>query len=213
MIKRRIGLFGGAFDPPHRAHVALVHAALNQFSLDELRVLPTGQAWHKSRELTCAEHRLAMTQLAFAEFERVVVDAREMQRAGATYTIDTLEALQREQANCEWWLFIGQDQAERFQTWHRWPDILSAAQVVVARRPESTPLEPEGKHEPKEGQWHNRTNAQALQPMQQLQWSPLVISATAIRLAVARGQDTAAWLQPQVQHYIQQHHLYRDNHE
>ena len=57
---KRIGVFGGAFDPPHAAHVALAQAAVADLQLDELRVVPTGQAWHKTRPLSAAHHRLAM---------------------------------------------------------------------------------------------------------------------------------------------------------
>ena len=88
----RIGLFGGAFDPPHVAHVALVRAAMEQLGLNQLHVLPTGDAWHKSRTLSAATHRLAMARLAFGEIPGVVVDDRELRRAGPTYTVDTLRA-------------------------------------------------------------------------------------------------------------------------
>ena len=66
---RRVGVFGGAFDPPHLAHVALARAAIEQLDLDELRVFPTGQAWHKARVLTAADHRRAMAELAFANLQ------------------------------------------------------------------------------------------------------------------------------------------------
>ena len=72
----RVGMFGGAFDPPHRAHAALVAAALDQLQLDRLHVLPTGEAWHKARGLSSAAHRLAMARLAFEGDARV-----EMARA------------------------------------------------------------------------------------------------------------------------------------
>ena len=94
--EQRIGVFGGAFDPPHHAHVALARAAIEQFELGSLHVIPTGQAWHKARALSAAEHRLAMTRLAFQDDAKVVVDERELQRTGPTFTIDTLEALQAE---------------------------------------------------------------------------------------------------------------------
>ena len=74
----RIGLFGGAFDPPHNAHVALAQAALTQLSLNVLHVLPTGDAWHKPRDLTPGFHRLAMCQQAFESFPNVVVDDLEL---------------------------------------------------------------------------------------------------------------------------------------
>ena len=87
--EERIGVFGGAFDPPHQAHVALARAAIEQFELDSLHVIPTGQAWHKARALSTAEHRLAMTKLAFQDEAKVVIDERELQRTGPTFTIDT----------------------------------------------------------------------------------------------------------------------------
>ena len=87
---KRIGVFGGAFDPPHLAHMALVKTAVADLQLDELRVIPTGQAWHKPRALSPAHHRLAMAQLAFADLPNVLVDPRETQRVGPSYTVDTL---------------------------------------------------------------------------------------------------------------------------
>jgi coproporphyrinogen III oxidase len=66
--QRRIGVFGGAFDPPHNAHVALAEAAIAQFKLDTLYVVPTGHAWHKSQALSAPAHRLAMARLAFEAF-------------------------------------------------------------------------------------------------------------------------------------------------
>ena len=74
----RLGVFGGAFDPPHVAHRALVEAALAQLQLDRLHVVPTGQAWHKARDLSPAQHRVAMAQLAFADLPGVQIDTREV---------------------------------------------------------------------------------------------------------------------------------------
>ena len=59
-MTERIGVFGGAFDPPHCGHLALARAALEQLSLDALHVIPTGQAWHKTRTLSASAHRLAI---------------------------------------------------------------------------------------------------------------------------------------------------------
>ena len=89
----RLGVLGGAFDPPHRAHFALAQAAIDQLQLDQLRLIPTGNAWHKARALTIAHHRLAMCALAFADLDRAVIDPRETLRSGASYTFDTLTQL------------------------------------------------------------------------------------------------------------------------
>src|SRR5450756_325909 len=87
---KRIGVFGGSFDPPHLAHLALVQAALAELPLDELRVVPTGQAWHKSRPLTPAYHRLAMAQLAFADLPLVVIDPTETPVSYTHLTLPTI---------------------------------------------------------------------------------------------------------------------------
>jgi nicotinate-nucleotide adenylyltransferase len=134
---RRIGVFGGAFDPPHQAHVALARAALAQFELDELQVFPTGHAWHKARALSAPEHRLAMTRLAFQAESRVMVDDGELNRAGPTFTIDTLEALQTRNPAARLYLFMGDDQFSAFQRWHRWQDIIDIAIICIAARAHS----------------------------------------------------------------------------
>ena len=131
----RVGVFGGAFDPPHRAHRALAEAAITQLNLDRLHVLPTGQAWHKSRPLSEGEHRLAMCRLAFGDLPAVRVDDRELRRPTATYTIDTLEEFGREYPGARFFLIVGDDQRRAFRTWRRWQDVLSMATLVVAERP------------------------------------------------------------------------------
>lgn len=202
--RKRIGMFGGAFDPPHIAHIALAKHAIAQFDLDELRIIPTGDAWHKARKLTPSPHRLAMTRLAFADVARVVVDPREIDRDGATYTFDTLQALQAEMPAVDWYLFIGADQANAFQTWHRWQEILGLATLVVANRP----LDGQGAHV---SQWHN-----AISPdVQRLDMPSLNVSATDIRAHFAQASQSAAlmsaWLPAAVQHYIEKHSLYQSN--
>ena len=197
-------MFGGAFDPPHIAHIALAKHAIAQFDLDELRIIPTGDAWHKARKLTPSPHRLAMTRLAFADVARVVVDPREIDRDGATYTFDTLQALQAEMPAVDWYLFIGADQANAFQTWHRWQEILGLATLVVANRP----LDGQGAHV---SQWHN-----AISPdVQRLDMPSLNVSATDIRAHFAQASQSAAlmsaWLPAAVQHYIEKHSLYQSN--
>jgi nicotinate-nucleotide adenylyltransferase len=137
-VQKRIGMFGGSFDPPHSAHVALVQEAIRQFGLDTLYVVPTGHAWHKSRALSAPAHRLAMARLAFGAISGVHVDEREVQRSGPTFTIDTLLALQEENPGAQLYLFIGADQFAVFRQWHRWQDILDLAIICIADRAQST---------------------------------------------------------------------------
>ena len=194
-------MFGGAFDPPHNAHVALVRAALAQLQLDELRVVPTGHAWHKPRSLSPASDRLAMCKLAFGALPGVVVDDRETRRAGPTYTIDTLRELAAEQPGAQLYLLMGADQASALPTWHQWQDLLELTIISIAERqqPERAGVGfdpdnfPQGRFQP-------------------LQVPLMPVSATQVRALAAKPHNTGsgiAQLVPAaVARYIEQHHLY-----
>lgn len=129
-----VGIYGGAFDPPHRAHVHLAEAALAQLKFDELRVIPTGDAVHKRRHLSAAVHRIAMTKLAFTGVAKTIIDEREVKRGGASYTIDTLLELRDIYPRAQFTVIVGQDQLMAFQTWHRYEEILKMATLAVVVR-------------------------------------------------------------------------------
>ncbi len=190
-------MFGGAFDPPHLAHVALARCAIEQLGLDELRVFPTGQAWHKSRVLTPAAHRLAMARLAFEPVPRTVVDGRELRREGPTYSIDTLRELRREYPGADLYLVIGADQAQALDSWRESAEIARIATISIADR--ATPQEPAGTLDASRvpgGRW-----ARIALP-------PMPFSATGIRQRLAAGQGITHLVPEPVARYIDQHHLY-----
>ena len=201
----RLGIFGGAFDPPHLAHVALVQAAIVQLQLDQVRVLPTGQAWHKTRSLSDASHRLAMTQLAFGFVPQVVVDEREMQRQGPSYTVDTLRELKAEFPQAQLYLLIGDDQRRALPSWHQIDEIGRLAIICAAGRDEAVQA------------WSDSstgTPPAALAPSFEARIQPLRMplmphSATDIRALVTTDQSIAGLVPPAVERYIHEHHLYR----
>ncbi len=131
---RKIGMFGGAFDPPHHAHVALAEMAVQALGLDELRLIPTGQAWHKTRRLSEPRHRLAMTRLAFDGIPKMMIDSRELERAGPSFTIETLRDLQTENPDAQLYLIMGADQFAAFGQWHEWQAIVELAIICIAAR-------------------------------------------------------------------------------
>ena len=195
-------MFGAAFDPPQNAHVALARAALEQLALDALYIVPTGQAWHKARTLSDAEDRLAMTRLAFGDIAGVVVDERELQRAGPTFTIDTLQALQAENPAAQLDLFIGADQFSTFRQWHKWQEILELAIICIADRAQSTLAQSQfDAYAP-----HNHRFFKLQLPL-------MSVGATQVRQLMALGVATAcdvAQLVPEpVARYISVHRLYR----
>jgi len=196
-MRQRVGIFGGAFDPPHRAHEALVRSAVAELALDALHVIPTGHAWHKNRQLSAPEQRLAMTQLAFAAMPQVLVDAQEINRPGPSYTIDSLRALAAAQPDAELFLLIGADQAAALTSWRDWQEILQLATICVADRKDST-----------------RASTQFVaekmfsQRFLHLKMPAMPISATHIRASISAGLSVNALVHDSVARYIADHHLY-----
>jgi nicotinate-nucleotide adenylyltransferase len=197
---RKMGVFGGAFDPPHTAHVALAQTSIAELQLDELRIIPTGQAWHKARPLSPAQHRLAMAQLAFAPLPSVVVDPRETQRAGPSYTVDTLRELRAQWPDADLFLILGGDQARALPTWREWEEILRLAIICVAEREDLTGASPQfiapKSHESR---------------FRRLQMPVMPVSATDIRARIATHQCVVPLVFEPVARYIDDHHLYQTN--
>jgi len=203
---QRLGVFGGAFDPPHLAHVALVEAAVSQLQLQQVHVLPTGQAWHKPRQLSVAQHRLVMTRLAFAHVPQVVVDEREIRRTGPSYTVDTLHELQTEYPQAQLYLLLGDDQRRSLPAWHQIGEIGRIAIICAAGRDAAvrawseTPDAPQSPL-PLSDKLHARIRS--------LEMPLMPHSATDIRVLAATEQALTGLVTPAVERYIHEHHLYR----
>ena len=195
-ISTRIGLLGGSFDPVHRTHIALAHAARVALDLAQVQIIPAAQPWQRSPLLASSEDRLSMLELACRDEPFLSINTLELARQGATYTIDTLDKLPRT-ASYIW--ILGADQLINFCSWHRWQDILSRTQLAVAQRPGLSSVPP-------------KALAQALeQNGQRLLHIPFElsdISATSIRQKLAKGEVVDDMLNPLVLDYIRAHNLY-----
>jgi nicotinate-nucleotide adenylyltransferase len=194
----RLGVFGGAFDPPHVMHRALAQAALAQLQLDRLLIVPTGRAWHKSRPLTDAAHRVAMARLAFDGLPGVSIDEREITRAGPSYTADTLGELHAEYPAASLFLVIGQDQAQALPGWHAWEQVVALATIAVAERADAAPAN--SRFQPPD---------HLQQRFVRLQLPVSDISATDIRLRARDGLGIVPLVGEPVARYIVLHRLYQ----
>lgn len=199
MAVSRIGLLGGAFDPPHLAHRALAQAALDQLGLSELRVLPTGYAWHKARALTDAHHRLAMAKLNFEGLPGVVVDDREIRRPGPSYTIDTVREVLAQHPGAEVLVLMGMDQAVALPSWKDWEALVAQAIICIADRPETTESDAD---------FHAQLKHLAAHRVRRLHMPLMPVSATEIRQRLALKQSIEGLVSPAIASYIAQHHLY-----
>lgn len=178
-----------------------------RLDLDLLLILPTGQAWHKARALSAAEHRLNMCLLAFGDLPHTRVDPRETRRSGPSYTADTLAELKREWPAAQLFLILGADQLLAFKTWMRWPEVLGMAQLAVANRAThigQDALDPT----------HREADLSGVDlPYIALHMPLTNVSATAVRaqfgLPMGRSGTHDALVAPAVASYISQHHLYQ----
>ena len=190
----RIGLFGGSFDPPHNAHVALAQVALTQMQLDTVLWIPTGQAWQKRSPQASAEQRADMVALAIADEPRFVLDRRELMRSGPSYTLDTVHELQTEHAGAAFFLIIGQDQHAGFHTWRGWQALLQSVSLAVAERP-GAPV-------------HLNDQVRQASGHSTVALPMMDISSTEIRSRLANGLAVADLVPTAVASYIARHSLY-----
>ena len=136
---RPLGLFGGRFDPVHRAHIAIAQAVADKLNLDEVRWIVTGAPAHKPT-IASADDRLTMTKLALQELEdpRMVADDREIitaKNGGSNYTADTVLSLQQDCPGRKLIWTLGEDQLQNFLTWSRWQWLIHQVDLAVCARP------------------------------------------------------------------------------
>ena len=132
----RLGIFGGTFDPVHFGHLALAEECLAAANLDELWLVPAASPPHKGgKKLSRFDQRKEMLELAIAGNEKFKVEPMEADRPGPSFTIDTLEEIQKRKPNDELFLIIGGDSALEFSTWKDPAKIASLATIIVRIRP------------------------------------------------------------------------------
>ena len=192
--KRRIGLFGGTFDPPHLGHLAAALAARDQLQLDIVLFVVANDPWQKTGaglEVTLAKYRLEMTELVVSEFEGLEVDDSEIRRGGPTYTSVTLKEMKALFPGAELFLLVGGDVARELNTWKDSDYIQENAVMVVVDRPGydgATP--PSG--------W-NFERVVAETPD---------VAGTEIRLLSSEGAEVRTMVSEAVKSYIDRHGLY-----
>ena len=136
-----IGIFGGAFDPVHFGHLRTGFELLSTLHLERLHWVPTGEPRHRDSAIADAALRVQMLQAAVAGESRFVVDARELQRQGPSYSLDTLLEFRAEWPRSPLCLILGMDAFLGLPLWHRWQELTSLAHLVVAHRPGWQPPE------------------------------------------------------------------------
>jgi nicotinate-nucleotide adenylyltransferase len=185
---RKIGIYGGTFDPIHHAHLILAREAMETLQLEEVIFIPAAISPHKLDERpTPAAIRLEMLRAAIEGERRFRVDERELHRPPPSFTIDTLEEFVGAQPEAEIFYFIGSDNLPRLHTWHRIDDLQKLVRFVVLERGST------------------RSGSELLTIPRLID-----ISATEIRNRVATGASIRYLVPPAVAEIIQRHQLYQE---
>ena len=201
---KKIGLFGGTFDPILNGHLHIARAFADELDLDLVIFLPAGDPYHKETPTNSpARNRLAMVELAIAVEPRFAASNCDIVREGATYTFDTVEIFRQQFPSAELWCLLGMDSLMTLHTWHRWQGLVKNTRIAVAaRKGDGIAQAPPSLHE-----WIGT----ALQNgrLHLLKAAQFDISSTNIRQVLHQGGDASAWLNKDVVTYICAQRLYR----
>ena len=191
-----MGLMGGTFDPIHIGHLLAAEEARVRLGLDEVLFVPAGRPWMKEGEkVSAAHHRMNMAALAVASNPCFSVSSIEVDRKGLTYTVDTLEELNREEPSRELFLIVGADSVAPMGRWKEPERIRELCTIVAVPRPGYDA--PNTASEPDESDRVIYLEA------------PLTaISATEVRERASKGVPVVDWVPEAVEAYIHRHGLY-----
>ncbi|MCP9494598.1 MAG: nicotinate-nucleotide adenylyltransferase [Pyrinomonadaceae bacterium MAG19_C2-C3] len=139
MMKRRIGLYGGTFDPVHHGHLSIARKLIEVFGLDEVMLIPAHVPPHKrDADISPAWHRYAMLALATQHDARLCISTIELDAPERPYTIDTLNRIKAlyDREAARFFFIMGADSWAEIVTWYEWERVISAMEIVVVTRPE-----------------------------------------------------------------------------
>lgn len=136
-----VGILGGTFNPIHFGHLRLAQELAEALDFDEVRFIPSANPPHKPMPTVTAQHRAEMVKIAIADNALFTLDTCELERVGASYTINTLISLRNslgaETSIC---LIMGSDAFLKLDTWHRWQELLDYSHIVLVQRPNQQQL-------------------------------------------------------------------------
>ena len=204
-------VFGGTFDPVHFGHLQAAKALCGALNAERVVWLPVGEPPHRPPPAASTPHRLAMLQLALADERQSVIDTRELDRSGPSYTVHSLGELKAEYPDQSFCFALGLDAALGLPQWYRWQEVLSLAGIVVMHRPGWSlpePLPP----------WWRGAQLDSHDPLPEsggwirvVEIPPVEVAAVDIRTDLANNRSIETKVPAVVAAYIKEHELYGEN--
>ncbi|MDM8566257.1 nicotinate-nucleotide adenylyltransferase [Candidatus Halobeggiatoa sp. HSG11] len=134
MNNKIIGIFGGTFNPIHHGHLRLAIELYERLDLAQVRFIPAASPPHKQQPCVTGQQRLQMVQAAINGIQGLTVDARELQRTGLSYTIDTLNSFRKDYLTSPLGLILGMDAFLSLPSWHKWEELINLTHFIVVGR-------------------------------------------------------------------------------
>lgn len=212
----QIGLFGGSFDPFHNGHLNSIETVARKLRLNKVRVIPAHQSPTRSPvQGSTPQQRLDMVMAGIGMRRDLIVDTREIDRGGVSYTIDTIRELKKENPKERLFLIVGQDQFEMFDRWKDYTHILANAELVVTSRPGMDLVKakeslPGGLKPMVRSSSDDEIMLKNGQRIFFVQLNDIEVSATDIRRRLREGQEVSDLVPSGVAEYISDHGLYEN---
>lgn len=185
---RKVGIFGGTFNPPHIGHLIIANEVMDVLKLDEVRFMPTAQSPHKEVNGASAFHRLKMVELAVQPYAGFVAFPFEVEKGGVSYTYDTMQELKLREPETEFYFIIGGDMIDYLPKWYRINDLVKIVTFVGVQRPGN--------------------EGDSAFPLLYVNIPQIDLSSTLLRERIAKGRTVTFLIPSKVEAYIRQEGLY-----
>lgn len=212
----RLGVYGGMFDPVHNGHVDAARFAVSLLKLDRLLLVPCANPNHRDPATASSEHRLRMLAMAIADYRKLEIDAREIERGGVSYAVDTLAELRQEGESrgeaVKLVFVLGLDAFNTLPSWHQWHRIFELAHLLVLHRGgaelnEETAAETElATRRVSDPEELFAADSGRIYFAQDFDY---ILSSTEVRSSLRANDSTEHMLDEKVRLYIEDHRLYR----
>lgn len=188
-MKKRVGILGGTFDPPHIGHLIIANEVLQELELDEVRFMPNQEPPHKEKTAGVTDlDRLNMLELATSGQPAFKIETIEMERPGRSYTYDTIVLLKEREPDTQFYFIIGADMIEYLPKWRNIDQLVRLVRFVGVNRP--------------------AYSHQTKYPVQFVEIPEIHISSSLIRERLEKKRSVKYLIPDAVWEYIKEHHLY-----